>query len=227
LKIKSKRLLKVFISKGTAKNHALPQEVWLKKYEEQSAEFFKRFNNSFDFKNKSVLDFGCGWGVTCFEIGKYAKDVTGLDINEKALIQANEKLEANPSATNLEFTNKITKDKQFDIIISKDCFEHYSNPELILDKMKKLLKPGGQLVIGFSGLWNSPIGGHLGKFSSLPWLHVIFDEGLLLDELRRYHSNNNIKSFNDTNIGGLNQLSFKEFLNILKGSELKIDYFKV
>ncbi len=49
----------------------------------------------------------------------------------------------------------------FDLVFSKDSFEHFAEPERIVAAMIDALAPGGQLVIGFGLLWKGPTGGHI------------------------------------------------------------------
>lgn len=50
---------------------------------------------------------------------------------------------------------------QFDVAFSIACFEHVSRLPKALDKIARLLKPGGQLFTMFSPLWSAHDGHHL------------------------------------------------------------------
>ena len=72
-------------------------EICFKRSIISSIEFFARFQNSVDFKGKTVLDVGCGRGATCFYMAlNGASKVVGIDINENALAFARSQLQKHP-----------------------------------------------------------------------------------------------------------------------------------
>ena len=193
-----------------------------------TAEYFARFGNKVNFIGKTVLDFGCDIGSSCFYMSfNGAAKVVGTDINEEAINFAKSKLIEYPSQINVIsfFVVKDLPNEQFDIIFSKDSFEHYVNPEMIIDSMKQYLKPNGILVIGFSPLWKSPYGGHLNTFSRWPWIHLLFPEPVLMQELRRHFKNEQIKSFAQI-ASGLNKITYERFLGIVKENGLEFSYLE-
>jgi SAM-dependent methyltransferase len=72
----------------------------------------------------TVLDIGCGNGALSFDIAKKAKEVTGIDIEEKNIREAKKK----HSLTNLTYiVGDATKDlgeKKFDVITLSNVLEH-------------------------------------------------------------------------------------------------------
>ncbi|GAA3566352.1 class I SAM-dependent methyltransferase [Snuella lapsa] len=100
--------------------------------------------NSFDLKDKKLLDVGCGTG----DFLKVAKDgdweVFGVEPNEKARAIANQKTE------NATFeTEQLLKFKEssFDVISLWHVLEHLPNLQEQLNLFKKILKPDGVLII--------------------------------------------------------------------------------
>ena len=58
--------------------------------------FWKRFNSDINFKNKTVLDFGCGHGAFCIDLAlKNAKKVIGIDLEKTHLTFAKQNLTLN------------------------------------------------------------------------------------------------------------------------------------
>lgn len=101
-----------------------------------------------EFKNKSVLDLGCGFGWHC----RYAREqqacsVIGVDISEKMLQKAHE-MTSDPSISyiNMPIEDINFPDSQFDIIISSLAFHYIKSFEAICKKTYRFLKPGGSLV---------------------------------------------------------------------------------
>lgn len=179
------------------------------------------------FQGKKVLDFGCGLGAMCVDIsGNGAERVVGLDI-QKSLIEF---ARSNVSLRYPQFEN-VTKfycadianlpETDFDIIISKDVFEHVQGADglkLVLEEMKKRLRDNGRLYLGWGPLWYSPFGDHklskeLLPFGNLPipWGHLLVTETFLLKRVNKCR-NENYKSINEY---GLNKLPYKYYERLI------------
>jgi SAM-dependent methyltransferase len=65
-------------------------------------------------------------------------------------------------------------DERFDVVLSKDSFEHYAEPESFVHTIARFLKPGGLLAVAFGPLWKSPYGGHTEFMTPVPWAHLLF-----------------------------------------------------
>lgn len=100
------------------------------------------------FKDKSVLDLGCGYGWHCLYAAKQgAKNVLGVDISKKMLKVAkeknyHEKITYKISAMeDLNFT-----DKSFDVVISSLAFHYIKDFDLLMKKISKWIIPNGHFV---------------------------------------------------------------------------------
>jgi hypothetical protein len=89
------------------------------------------------------------------------------------------------------------------MILSKDSFEHYDDPEHFITTIAERLNPGGELVIGFGPLWKSPTGGHINYMTPLPWAHLLFSENVIMAERRRFRPQENARRWSEVR-GGLN-----------------------
>lgn len=168
---------------------------------------------------KYVIDFGCGYGRESVIMAlNGAKKVVGLDIRDELLEYGNYLAKIYKVEQKCSFLT--TTSEKCDVIISKDSFEHFKDPNLILKKMSLLLNPSGCVYASFGPIWYHPYGGHL--FSVFPWAHLIFTESALI-QWRSNFRNDGAKFFNDV-AGGLNQMTIAKFLNIVKNSDFKFDY---
>lgn len=166
---------------------------------------------------KTVLDFGCGFGVQSVEVAKLgAGKVIGIDILENRLNGAIELAEAQGVGSICQFTKHT--DQKADIILSKDSFEHFDDPSKILMLMDELLKPQGRVLASFGPTWYHPYGGH--SFSVFPWAHLIFTEKSLI-EWRSQFKNDGATRFREID-GGLNQLTIYGFESIVERSPFRI-----
>lgn len=179
-----------------------------------------------DFKEKNLLDVGCGTGVGAIAlIKKGAQKVTGIDINfeefgytyfkEIAEIQ-------NVHRENITFIEGNICDENvlgpdvFDIIVSVDTFEHISDPKTALRNCKKFLKPGGHIVIAVSPLYYSPIGSHLWPYfpkEKDPWAHLRYDDITKVKTIKEWH----LKHFHN-----LNKLTIDKMRKYIKQFDLQI-----
>jgi hypothetical protein len=113
---------------------------------------------------------------------------------------------------------KETKDRA-DTITSFDAFEHFSDPDKILETMSHLVHPAGCVWIVFGPPWYHPRGGHL--FSVFPWAHLIFTESTLI-HWRSEFKTDGASRFSEVE-GGLNQMSVSRFKRIVKASPFCFD----
>ena len=177
-----------------------------KNYEKLSETYYddhaKKFDRSFDgflsgfFKryilknldlptNAKVLDVGSATGrLLTMLASKQPFEGVGLDISsqmtELAQKQHPEFSFVTGSAMQLPF-----EDQSFDVLICSASFHHFPSPETFLKEAKRVLKPGGKLVIAeiqipiFHGLYN----GYIRRFSTEGDVKVYtFDELMTLLE---------------------------------------------
>ena len=102
-----------------------------------------------NFEDKKILDIGCSYGWFEKYVGKNAKEIIGIDLDEKDL--ENAKLENK----NIEFLkgsvldlNKFEKD-YFDFVVMFDVIEHIpkGTEKKALEEIKRVLKKNGKLLI--------------------------------------------------------------------------------
>lgn len=172
-------------------------------------------------RGKTILDFGCGSGKEAVAMALMgAAKVIGLDTEEKRLTQARE-LSLDYSVGD-RCTFVTNTQELVDVIISKDAFEHFSDPASILQQMSLQLKPTGLIMAAFGPTWLHPLGGHL--FSVFPWAHLVFSEHTLLRWRSRFKSDGATR-FAEVE-GGLNQLTIKRFEQFVADSNLSMNYFE-
>lgn len=110
-----------------------------------------------DFKDKSVLDAGCGMGRNSFWACKYgARELLAFDYDKRSVSSAKKTLVQFPQA-NVEFTSiyDIAYVNQFDIAFSIGVIHHLENPKLALQKLFQAIKPGGKMFIWVYGYENN------------------------------------------------------------------------
>ncbi|WP_148882056.1 class I SAM-dependent methyltransferase [Thermococcus aciditolerans] len=92
-----------------------------------------------------ALDLGCGTGNYTLELKRMGFDVVGLDASEGMLRVARSKgLNCvRGDAYSLPFP-----DGSFDLVLSVTMFEFIHEPEKVISEIYRVLRPGGEAVIG-------------------------------------------------------------------------------
>lgn len=103
--------------------------------------------------HSKVLDVGCGTGFAVLMLGSMLTSgkACGVDISEEMISQAKAKV-SQELGDRVEFQQACSDNipypsEEFDFIMCTNSFHHYPDPLLALAEMRRLLKPGGQLII--------------------------------------------------------------------------------
>lgn len=100
---------------------------------------------------KKVLDVGCFDGRDSYLIKRKGNDVYGVDRMKSALLKA-EKKGIRVFALDAEKDKWPFKKNFFDVILAGDIIEHFFDPDLFLENVKKFLKPDGRLILSTPNL---------------------------------------------------------------------------
>lgn len=102
-----------------------------------------------DGKNfKTLLDVGCGNGIfLSMVLNKFDVEVSGIDISPGMIEKSKELLDGRADPKVGDSEHLPWNDRSFDIVTCSASFHHYPGPELVLKEMKRVLRPGGILMI--------------------------------------------------------------------------------
>ena len=109
--------------------------------------------NELNFKEKIVLDVGCGYGYWCHTLNEnYNFNVLGMDLNINKVLYGKNKLKLN-----FDFIEKViedekfilSKENQFDIITCWHVIEHVYNPIIFINNIRRLLKKEAYFCLNF------------------------------------------------------------------------------
>lgn len=132
-----------------------PKEVGTKEYFEEvtKRKYFVEshildFANFQQYKNKHVLEVGCGIGTAAQSFIESDAIYTGIDISDKSIEIAKKRLEVfNLEGTllqaNIEEFNSING-KNFDLIYSFGVLHHTTDIKKSIQNIYNMLKPGGE-----------------------------------------------------------------------------------
>jgi len=132
-------------------------EIELDRLKKQAAAFIgieiKNLERAGLKPGQKVLDLGCGPGFISCELAKYVGNgqVMGVDTNDQLLtIADNEKKIRNITNLNFKKSNVYQLDlpkNEFDFVYCRLIFQHLSDPNLALQNIYQVLKPGGIVCI--------------------------------------------------------------------------------
>ncbi len=98
-----------------------------------------------------VLDIACGPGMVACEFAKIANHVTGIDITQKMIEQAEKRLNEH-HLTNISFDLGTVlplpyEDESFSIVVTRYSFHHFLDPRVVLFEMCRVCKKNGTILI--------------------------------------------------------------------------------
>ncbi|MDD7985729.1 methyltransferase domain-containing protein [Lentisphaera marina] len=135
-------------------------------------------------KKDHVLEVGCGSGLGSIFMGQHAGQVTGLDVKQYELDEA-ERLN---KRSNVNFIREdffeFSEDQKFDVLVSLDVIEHFT-PEMgeaFVKQMTKHLKPGGMVIIGSPSLYSYQYQSRISQVSHIK----CYDQQELRDLMEKY-----------------------------------------
>lgn len=120
------------------------RKYFVEKHILQFADFAK-------YKDKHVLEVGCGMGTAAQSFVEHGAIYTGLDISRSSIDLAKKRFEVFGLKgilleKNIEETNNIN-DQLYDLVYSFGVLHHTPNTALAVDNIYKMLKPGGEFKL--------------------------------------------------------------------------------
>jgi len=99
-------------------------------------------------RGKDVLDVASGEGYGTALLAQVARNVVGVEISPEAVAHATGAYRAD----NLRFVAGDARmlpcpDAAFDVVTSFETIEHFAEQDRFLDEIRRVLRPGGQLII--------------------------------------------------------------------------------
>jgi len=119
--------------------------------------------------NATILDIGCGTGSLSVIPARLGHTVTGIDLSPSMISLARTKAAA--YGLEIEFhimdaSHVQFAEHQFDVILCRHLLWALSEPEQVLQRWIKLLKPGGRLIL-IEGYWRTGAGLHAEEITEM------------------------------------------------------------
>ncbi len=138
-----------------------------------------------------VLEFGCGTGSAAIIHAPYAKHIHAIDVSSKMIEIAQRKADAE-NINNITFTVSTiddfsAPDQTLDVVLGLSILHLLNNKEEVIEKVYKMLKPGGLFISSTACLGDSmkffKVVAPIGKFLGLMPLVKVFTTKELEDNL--------------------------------------------
>lgn len=102
------------------------------------------------YKNRTVLEIGCGVGIDLARFARGGALVTGIDLAEKSIELARKNFEFQSlrgelmrgNGEQLEF-----QDNRFDCVYAHGVIQYTADPRAMVDEIHRVLKPGGTAIL--------------------------------------------------------------------------------
>ena len=98
-----------------------------------------------------LLDVACGWGFVALEFAPSVQSAVGVDLTPAMVDLANAEA-ARRGVSNVQYVEGDAEDlrfqeESFEIVTCRQTFHHFGNPEKALREMRRVLAPGGRIVL--------------------------------------------------------------------------------
>lgn len=209
-----------------------------------------RLGVKYKFRGKEILEIGCGHGgISIFLAVNGAKRVVGIDLNAQNLAVAADVKKMVMERLNIseafpvEFLEMNAYEMEFapgsfDIVLAENVFEHFMEPEKVMQQSYTVLRKDGQLIVPvFSSIW-SRNALHLKNSLKVPWANLFFSEKTIIAVVNRLCRENpslipiypgvahnpqrvrDLRKYKD-----LNDITYGEFKRMAKRTGFVIEYF--
>jgi SAM-dependent methyltransferase len=181
-----------------------------------------------ELQGKVFADFGCGAGFTPIGAVKAgAREAIGVEIVPEKTAGSAKFAQENGLPVRYVTSAAAIAPGSVDMVLSQNSFEHFIQPEAILESIHTILKPGGKFFVHFGPPWKHPYGLHHYFMVKWPWMHLLFSEQRFMrlrPLFRPNEDNSGKKTWEDT---GMNRMTLARFEKLTSASRFHIETLKL
>jgi SAM-dependent methyltransferase len=99
-------------------------------------------------RGRDVLDAACGVGYGSADLGRTARRVLGVDMDEEAVAYARSRYAApNVEFAVMDLASLLLDDASFDVVCAFEAIEHVPDREAVLAEIARVVRPAGTFVV--------------------------------------------------------------------------------
>jgi ubiquinone/menaquinone biosynthesis C-methylase UbiE len=98
-------------------------------------------------RHERVLDVGCGTGLMSAKLAASGRRVVGVDLSSAMIERARHRYCPGATFRRGDAENLPGMDGEFDAVVNLISFHHYPNPARAAGEFRRVLRPGGRLVL--------------------------------------------------------------------------------
>jgi 2-polyprenyl-3-methyl-5-hydroxy-6-metoxy-1,4-benzoquinol methylase len=113
------------------------------------------------WRDKKVLEIGCGIGTDTINFARHGAEVTAVDLSEKSLELARQRAQIFRLEDRIRFFHANAEKladtlpaETYDLVYSFGVIHHTPNPDRVLEQIRKYVKPGGMLKVMVYHRWS-------------------------------------------------------------------------
>lgn len=104
-----------------------------------------------------VVDLGCGTGSVTLLLARAGHDVKGVDLSDRMVAAAKAKVGSSARVLQGDAADPPFEPASVDVVFARHVLWALPDPDVVLDRWVRLLRPGGRLVL-VEGLWSTGSG---------------------------------------------------------------------
>lgn len=154
--------------------------------------------------DRRALDIGTGTGHTAFALAPFVREVIAVDLTPEMLAEA-ETLRTARNIGNVRFETADAHalpfpDGAFDIVVCRRAAHHFTNINLAISEMRRVLAPNGRLVIDDRSVPEDDAAdacmnqldlyhdrSHVRQYRPSEWLAMLTGAGFAVSRVEPYH----------------------------------------
>ena len=122
----------------------------LEQYHYEKLEYLRRIIDFKAYREKKLLEIGCGLGIDLVQFAKGGAMVTGVDLADNVIGLAKKNLElhgVNGELLVMDGEDLSFNDNSFDAVFTHGVLAYTSNAELMIREIHRVLKPGCEAIL--------------------------------------------------------------------------------
>ena len=122
----------------------------LEAYRFEKLEYLSRVVDFTAYRDKRLLEIGCGIGTDLVRFAEHGAIVTGVDLAEVSidLARAHFALKGVPGALGvMDGESLALEDGQFDVVYAHGVLQYTCDTERMIDDIHRVLRPGGEAIL--------------------------------------------------------------------------------